>query len=116
MAACERCSGTGFEIVEKEGRDFAQPCACRAAARSTPDFVSGARIPARYEACSLENFDGWTPSHEAARERAMSYCSGSFHICYFHHFSCNKRSSKSRCQRILILVQPICLDGWNNII
>jgi len=80
MAACERCSGTGFEIVEKEGRDFAQPCACRAAARGTPDFVRGARIPARYEACSLENFDGWTPSHEAARERAMTYCSGYPHL------------------------------------
>lgn len=80
MAACERCGGTGFEIVEKDGREFAQPCACRAAGRARPDFVKGSRIPARYEACSLDNFAPWTPSHAAALERAMVYCSGYPHL------------------------------------
>ena len=41
MAACERCGGTGFEIVDKDGREFAQPCSCRAVARTRPDFMSG---------------------------------------------------------------------------
>jgi DNA replication protein DnaC len=80
MAACPRCGGTGFEIVEKEGREFAQPCACRASARPRPDFVGGARIPPRYQPCSLENFADWTPSHGAALERAINYCSGYPHL------------------------------------
>lgn len=81
MAACERCQGTGFVIVEKDGREFAQTCACRADARANrPDFVRGSRIPARYEACELTNFDGWTPSHAAALEKAMVYCTGYPHL------------------------------------
>ena len=80
MAACERCGGTGFEIVDKDGREFAQPCSCRAAARTRPDFMSGARIPPRYQPCSLENFAAWTDSHAAALERAINYCSGYPHL------------------------------------
>src|SRR4029079_568670 len=52
-------------------------CACRrpGAARAD-DFVERSRIPPRYEHCSLANFDPYTPTHRAALERAMSYCSG----------------------------------------
>jgi DNA replication protein DnaC len=78
-APCARCGGTGFEIVEREGREYAQPCACRrpaAGARSADSFLAECRIPARYEHCTLANFDPWSAAHKAALEKAMQYCNG----------------------------------------
>jgi DNA replication protein DnaC len=76
LSACPRCSGTGFEIVEKEGREFAQPCACRKAPAGplgTDAYLAACRIPPRYEHCSFENFDGVSRSHEMALAQAMQY-------------------------------------------
>lgn len=76
---CDRCGGTGFEIVSREGRDYAQPCSCRrpaAAGGGGDSFLSACRIPPRYEHCSLTSFEAGNPSLSAALERAMSYCSG----------------------------------------
>jgi DNA replication protein DnaC len=76
--ACEACGGTGFTIVEREGREYAQPCDCRG--RGTPGAPRGplarSRIPPRYEHCTLAIFEAGTPSQRAALERAMSYCAG----------------------------------------
>ena len=81
MAACERCGGTGFEIVERESGKFASPCACRTARGAGPDdFMRRCRIPARYELCELANFDPWTPSHSAALEKAMAFCTEYPHV------------------------------------
>ena len=67
--------------MEKDGREFAAPCACRrAGVGREPDFAPAARIPPRYELCNLANFDPWTTSHSAALERAMMYCSGYPHL------------------------------------
>lgn len=76
--ACERCSGTGFEIVTREGREYAQPCACRrgASGGATPNFPTACRIPPRYEHCSLSTFEAGNASLRAARERAIGYCNG----------------------------------------
>jgi len=78
MPACERCGGTGFLIVDREGRDYAQPCACRDSGRAsgTAGFFAACRVPPRYEHCTLANFDMGTPSLRSALERAMSYCAG----------------------------------------
>ncbi len=75
---CERCGGTGFEIVTRAGRDYAQPCFCRRqpAGGRGDDFLTVCRIPPRYEHCSLATFDAGNASLRAAREKAMSYCSG----------------------------------------
>jgi DNA replication protein DnaC len=74
---CPRCGGTGFEIVEKDGREFAQPCPCRrAAAAGLDDFLAACRIPRRYEHCSLATFEPGNPSLTAALGKAMSYCNG----------------------------------------
>jgi DNA replication protein DnaC len=78
--ACERCGGTGFEIVERDGRDFAQACACR---RTSVPGAAGAaltRIPPRYEHCALETFEPGNPSLSAALEKAMAFCSGYPHL------------------------------------
>jgi DNA replication protein DnaC len=81
--SCERCDGTGFEITTKGGREFAQPCSCRrpgAATASGDALLQGARIPPRYEHCTLASFEPGTSSLRAALEKAMSYCHGYPHL------------------------------------
>jgi len=82
-ATCERCSGTGFEIVTRDGREFAQPCACRRTAGGgggKGDLLGGCRIPPRYEHCSLGTFEPGSPSLAAALEKAVAYCEGYPHL------------------------------------
>jgi len=78
--ACPRCSGTGFEIVSREGREFAQACACRRASASGSSPVDRSRVPPRYEHCTLETFDAGNPSLQAALEKAVSFCAGYPHL------------------------------------
>jgi DNA replication protein DnaC len=73
---CERCRGTGFEIVARDGREFAQPCACRRTAAEPSDFAQASRVPPRYEECSFKTFDGVSPSLRAALEKCLLYCNG----------------------------------------
>jgi DNA replication protein DnaC len=78
---CERCEGTGFEIVEREGREFAQPCECRRArGAGREDALAGCRIPPRYEHCALETFEPGNASLRAALERAVEFCSSYPHL------------------------------------
>jgi len=51
-AICERCFGTGMEVVLGKG---ARPCSCRSL-NSRFQFYEAARIPKRYSTCSLHNF------------------------------------------------------------
>jgi DNA replication protein DnaC len=74
--ACERCGGTGFEIVTREGREFAQPCVCRRLSAAPGDPLGGARVPPRYEHCTLATFEPGSASLAAALEKAMVFCSG----------------------------------------
>jgi len=77
LTACALCEGTGFRIVERDDRKFAEPCSCR---RPEPGrgegFLAVCRIPPRYEHCTLESFTADNPSLSAAREKAMLYCNG----------------------------------------
>jgi DNA replication protein DnaC len=74
---CLTCGGTGFEIVSREGREFAQACACRqASAHAALGAVAGCRIPRRYEHCTLGSFEPGNSSLSAALEKAMAFCSG----------------------------------------
>jgi len=77
---CERCSGTGFEIVTREGREFALACACRRTASAPGDPLRGSRIPPRYEHCTLETFTPGNASLRAALEQAMAFCAGYPHL------------------------------------
>jgi DNA replication protein DnaC len=78
---CERCGGTGFEIVSRDGREYAQACACRRASSSNGgDPGSSCRIPPRYGHCTLGSFEPGSPSLAAALEKAMAFCSGYPHL------------------------------------
>lgn len=77
MRGCDLCKGTGFQIVGRGGREFAQPCSCRRPATGGPaDVLAACRIPPRYEHCTLSTFDAVTPSHKAALEKVMRFCTG----------------------------------------
>jgi DNA replication protein DnaC len=78
ITTCERCGGTGFEIVDREGRDFALPCPCRRQSGSgaREAGLAACRIPPRYEHCTLETFTPGSPSLGAALERAVAFCDG----------------------------------------
>jgi DNA replication protein DnaC len=76
LSACQRCGGTGFEIVSKDGREYAQPCECRRGAARGESVLAACRIPPRYEHCTLGNFDPVTAQHRAALEKAMYFCGG----------------------------------------
>jgi DNA replication protein DnaC len=74
---CPTCGGTGFEIVSREGREFAQACACRqVSAHAALGAVAGCRIPRRYEHCTLGSFEPGNSSLSAALEKAMAFCAG----------------------------------------
>lgn len=80
---CEQCGGTGFEIVSRDGREFAQACACRRPSSLVGpggDTALGCRIPPRYEHCTLEGFTPGNASLTAALEKAMTFCSGYPHL------------------------------------
>jgi DNA replication protein DnaC len=77
LSACERCGDSGFEIVAKDGREFARPCACRRPARrSAGDVLDAAHIPPRYEHCTFANFEPFTAPLMEALKKCERYCEG----------------------------------------
>ena len=76
MGACERCGGTGFEIVDKDGREFAAPCACRRGTTRKASFFEACRVPPRYEHCTLRSFEPGSDTLLQALRKAESYCGG----------------------------------------
>jgi len=74
---CERCGGIGFEIVSRDGKEFAQACSCRRAAGTAGDALFAAcRIPARYEHCTFANFEPYPASRAGALEKCLRYAGG----------------------------------------
>ncbi len=54
-AVCPRCQGRGWVVEEDSGAGTARPCDCDRRDQ-TPRLVAAARIPPRYEGCSLDSF------------------------------------------------------------
>jgi DNA replication protein DnaC len=78
---CEKCSGAGMVlVVDAAGRRAARVCTCQQTARND-HRVAGARIPKRYQHCSLDSYEvgfrGADPSmrqaHLTARRFVDSY-------------------------------------------
>jgi len=77
---CRFCEGQGMRIVEDaQGRRTAVPCVCRAQRRSRR-VLTAARIPRRYEHCTLDsyesNFEGAHRSLNTALRRARRFADG----------------------------------------
>jgi DNA replication protein DnaC len=53
---CSLCEGSGLRIVQEGGRQVARPCECRVERRAAR-MLAKARIPKRYEHCTLENYE-----------------------------------------------------------
>lgn len=63
---CPTCRGTGFEIRDgADGVAVSVRCACSIRDRADR-ILRTARIPRRYEHCSLDNFEVWQPALEPA--------------------------------------------------
>ncbi len=56
--ACSRCNDTGWELIEKEGREFARRCECAEGIRRER-LLEKAGVPSRYRHCSLDAFELW---------------------------------------------------------
>ena len=77
---CPLCEGQGMRIVEDaHGRRSATPCACRVQQRARRR-LGRARIPRRYEHCTLESFEysysGADPSLWRAYKTAQKFIKG----------------------------------------
>jgi len=76
---CSLCEGSGLRIVEEGGRQVARPCECRVARRAQR-MLEQAKIPRRYEECTLENFepkyDGADRSLQSALIQARGFVKG----------------------------------------
>src|SRR5258705_11065366 len=52
---CSICGGSGLRVMQENGRQFAQDCVCRIQRRAER-MLERARIPTRYEHCTLDSY------------------------------------------------------------
>lgn len=69
---CYICGGTGFKIIEKNGKTAAARCECYKEERSRHLFRN-ARIPKRYQHCDIDNFEERHPSQRKAKKIAQKF-------------------------------------------
>lgn len=73
---CPRCEGTGWVLAPVGGKSVARRCGCFYE-RKTKALWEQARIPRRYQNCSLDNFEVHNDSHKDAlkisRQFAKNY-------------------------------------------
>jgi DNA replication protein DnaC len=62
---CRRCDGTGWVLAVAEGKSVARRCECFFE-KKTQSLWEQARIPRRYQNCSLDNFEVHNDSHKDA--------------------------------------------------
>jgi DNA replication protein DnaC len=53
--ACEKCGGSGWRVIERDGLSAAEPCDC-APAETPRDLEAGAHTPPLYRNASFDNF------------------------------------------------------------
>jgi DNA replication protein DnaC len=70
--ACERCDGTGWRPVERDGVRRVERCDCWRAGL-TDKLLQEARLPPRYRHCDLDNFRDNNDSLSAAVRRARAF-------------------------------------------
>lgn len=71
--SCPDCRGTGFRLETREGGvTVAAACGCDLKDRG-PRLLRGARIPRRYDHCTLEQFEIHNQGHSAAKSAATDW-------------------------------------------
>jgi len=55
---CDRCGGSGWELIREDGREFVRRCVC-AEEKRRQALLKASGIPALYRNCSLDNFEVW---------------------------------------------------------
>jgi DNA replication protein DnaC len=68
---CPICGGTGFTIERREGVEVAVRCSCRHDGRSEA-LLGAARIPPRYQHCTVEGFEVWSADVGSRNLQAMA--------------------------------------------
>jgi DNA replication protein DnaC len=69
---CPICNGLGLKIVQRsDGTQFAQDCVCRIERRAT-QILKNARIPRRYEFCSLDSYETMHSSATESVKKGLS--------------------------------------------
>lgn len=63
---CSVCRGSGWLLIEEDGREVARRCDCFLAGEADR-LLKRAAIPRRYEEKSLDNFDPYLPTLKAAK-------------------------------------------------
>jgi len=69
IQVCSICGGSGWEPVESKG---VKQCSCRRESRNKV-LLGRARIPPRYQRCSLDNFENTCPSVQRALMVSRKY-------------------------------------------
>jgi DNA replication protein DnaC len=69
---CPHCQGTGYRLIEEEGRTRASRCPCRSL-RSVEDLLEKLGVPPRYRHCELSTFVAPYPALEEARRHAERF-------------------------------------------
>jgi DNA replication protein DnaC len=69
---CPICNGLGLKVVQRsDGTQFAQDCVCRIERRAR-QILRDARIPRRYELCSLDTYETMHSSATESVKKALS--------------------------------------------
>ncbi len=69
---CSICGGLGLNIIQRsDGTQFAQDCQCRVERRSAR-LLKNARIPRRYQLCSLDSYETMHSSATKSVKKALS--------------------------------------------
>lgn len=69
---CAICGGLGMRLVLRESGDrFAEPCTCRIERRAGR-MLSQARVPRRYQDCSLDSYETMHKTANASLKKALS--------------------------------------------
>jgi DNA replication protein DnaC len=69
---CSKCEGTGWVLAAAEGKSVARRCDCFYE-RKTQVLWEQARIPRRYQNCSLGNFEDHNDSHRDALKISQQF-------------------------------------------
>ena len=75
MTTCDQCDGSGYVMVQAEGRAAARECECRAVLR-LEKMLERCGLPARYQQASFETFDSKGIDKRISRAKILAegYC------------------------------------------